>query len=66
MNQPSGAKPTILVVDDTPENIDVLRGILGDDCTLKIANSGQLALKIAAAQPPDLMGLAIGAGHETC
>jgi hypothetical protein len=39
----------------TPENIDVLRGILGADYTIKIANSGQLALKITAAQHTDLI-----------
>ena len=52
-------KNTLLVVDDTPENIDVLRGILGADYTVKIATSGQLALKIIAAQPPDLILLHI-------
>lgn len=48
-------KNTLLVVDDTPENIDVLCGILGADYIIKIANSGQLALKITAAQHPDLI-----------
>ena len=59
LSQPANARPTILVVDDTPENIDVLRGILGADYMLKIATSGQLALKIAAIQPPDLILLDI-------
>ena len=27
------AKPTVLIVDDMPENIDILRGILKDDKT---------------------------------
>lgn len=49
MSQPP-VRPTILAVDDTPEDIDALRGILGADCTIRIANSGQLALKIAAAR----------------
>ncbi len=61
---------TLLVVDDTPENIDVLRGILGTDYTVKVANSGQLALKIVAAQPPDLILLDIMMpgmdGYEVC
>ena len=59
-----------MVVDDTPENIDVLRGILGAEYTLKVANSGLLALKIAAAQPPDLILLDIMMpemdGYEVC
>ena len=70
MSHPSVAKPTILLVDDTPENIDVLRGILGDDYAIKIANSGQLALKIVAAQSPDLILLDVMMpgmdGYEVC
>ncbi len=63
-------KNTLLVVDDTPENIDVLRGILGADYAIKVANSGQLALKIAATQPPDLILLDVIMpgmdGYEVC
>lgn len=63
-------KNTLLVVDDTPENIDVLRGILGAEYSVKVANSGQLALKIVAAQPPDLILLDIMMpgmnGYEVC
>ena len=55
MHMNSTEKNTLLVVDDTPENIDVLRGILCTDYIIKIANSGQLALKIATAQHPDLI-----------
>lgn len=70
MNQSSFLKPTVLVVDDTPENIDVLRGVLAADYTVKVANSGALALKIAGAQPPDLILLDIMMpgmdGYEVC
>ncbi len=63
-------KNTLLVVDDTPENIDVLRGILGGDYMVKIANNGSLALKIVAAQPPDLILLDVMMpgmdGYEVC
>lgn len=63
-------KNTLLVVDDTPANIDVLRGILGADYTIKIANNGPLALKIAAEQPPDLILLDVMMpgmdGYEVC
>jgi putative two-component system response regulator len=63
-------KSTLLIVDDTPENIDVLRGILSADYTVKIANSGHLALKIVAAQPPDLILLDVMMpgmdGYEVC
>lgn len=63
-------KNSLLVVDDTPENIDVLRGILGAEYSVKVANSGQLALKIVAAQPPDLILLDVMMpgmnGYEVC
>jgi len=35
------AKPVVLLVDDTPFNIDVLRGVLGGAYTLKVATSGR-------------------------
>lgn len=63
-------KNSLLVVDDSPENIDVLRGILGADYSIKVATSGQLALKIVAAQPPDLILLDVMMpemdGYEVC
>ena len=30
-------KATVLAVDDTPENLDVVKGILGDDNQVKVA-----------------------------
>ena len=63
-------KNSLLIVDDTPENIDVLRGILSADYTIKIANNGPLALKIASAQHPDLILLDVMMpgmdGYEVC
>ena len=53
-------KFTILAVDDTPENLDVVKGILSADYIVKAATSGPMALKIAEKQPPDL----ILAGHH--
>ena len=51
---------TVLVVDDMPANIDVLRGILRDDYRVKVATSGERALKIARSTPlPDLILLDI-------
>ena len=32
-------RPMILVVDDTPENIDVLSGLLGDEYDVKVAKT---------------------------
>jgi putative two-component system response regulator len=48
-------KSTLLVVDDTPENIDVLRGILGADYIVKVATNGPLALRIVEEHAPDLI-----------
>jgi putative two-component system response regulator len=63
-------KETVLVVDDNPDNINVLCGILGNEFKLKIASNGSLALKIAAEQPPDLILLDINMpvmnGYEVC
>ena len=56
----SASKPTILVVDDTPDNIDLLRAVLEDDYRTKIAVNGERALKIAAGgDQPDLILLDI-------
>jgi len=49
----------ILLVDDTPENIDVLNGMLSN-FKRKIATNGERALKIATgSSPPDLILLDI-------
>lgn len=64
-------KPTILVVDDTPDNIDLLRAVLEDDYRTKIAVNGERALKIAAgSDQPDLILLDIMmpgmSGYDVC
>ena len=40
-------KKTILIADDVPDNIYVLCTILKGDYTIKVANNGNTALKIA-------------------
>lgn len=61
---------TILIVDDTKENIDVLSGLLIDDYSIKFALDGKMALKIAEKFHPDLILLDIMMpnmdGYETC
>ncbi|MGR5268162.1 HD-GYP domain-containing protein [Vibrio astriarenae] len=64
-------KLTVLVVDDTPENIEVLAGALGKEYRIKAANNGHVAIKIAQMQPaPDLILLDIMMpdmdGYEVC
>ena len=52
-------KGVILAVDDTPENLDVVRGALGDDYMIKAAINGMIALKITQKSAPDLILLDI-------
>jgi diguanylate cyclase (GGDEF)-like protein len=50
------ANARILLVDDTPENLDVLSAILEDiHCQLMVATNGERALELAARQYPDLI-----------
>lgn len=71
MSSVKGRRPIILVVDDTPENIDVLKGALINDYTVRPAPNGQIALKAALVPPyPDLVLLDIMMpgmdGYEVC
>ncbi len=45
-------KARILVVDDDPKNIEILREILKSQYTVLSATSGQKAVALAAANPP--------------
>lgn len=71
MNSEYENKPTVLVVDDTPDNLALVSGLLKDTYKLKVANSGEKALKIARSEsPPDLILLDIMmpemSGYEVC
>jgi len=61
---------TVLVVDDTPANIDVLVGILKDRYNVKAAINGMMALKIAKESPSDIILLDVMMpgidGFEVC
>jgi sigma-B regulation protein RsbU (phosphoserine phosphatase) len=63
-------KPVVLAVDDTPENLDVVRGILVPDYKVKAVTNGVAALKLAEKQPPDIILLDIMMpemdGYEVC
>jgi putative two-component system response regulator len=53
-------KQSILVVDDTPENITILSDVLSHDYRIRVATSGEKALKIVYSdEPPDLILLDI-------
>jgi putative two-component system response regulator len=52
-------RPRILVVDDEPTNLRVLRQILQNDYTLSFSRSGQDALDLVEREQPDLILLDI-------
>jgi two-component system, sensor histidine kinase and response regulator len=61
----------ILVVDDTPENLELLMSLLGErGYTVRPAVNGELALKSAQSNPPDIILLDIRMpemdGYEVC
>lgn len=54
------ASPTILVVDDAPENLSLISSLLRDTYKVKVANSGEKALRHVQGEPrPDLILLDI-------
>ncbi|MFD1382704.1 two-component system response regulator [Rhodanobacter aciditrophus] len=64
-------KPIVLLVDDTPDNIDVLAASLDNEYTLKVAVRGERALIVARSTPkPDLILLDVMMpdmdGYEVC
>jgi putative two-component system response regulator len=60
MNTSEPAAPAILIVDDMPQNIEVLGGVLDPHYKVRAATSGPRALVIAAKDPqPDLILLDI-------
>ena len=64
-------KQSILIVDDTPDNLTLMTGLLKDAYRTRVANNGERALKLAATLPyPDLILLDIMMpgidGYEVC
>ena len=67
----SSEKNTLLIVDDSAENLQILNALLKDEYKLKMAKSGEKAIEIASQVPqPDLILLDVimpGAdGFEVC
>ncbi|MDB5894823.1 MAG: two-component system response regulator [Rhodoferax sp.] len=67
------AKPvvTVLVIDDTPDNLSLMSSLLKDHYRVKVANHGEKGLRIANGEvPPDLILLDIMMpdidGYEVC
>jgi len=63
-------RPVVLVVDDTPQNLEVVTGILRDHYRARVALDGPTALKLARASPPDLILLDVMMpdmnGYQVC
>ncbi len=63
-------KPTILIVDDTPENLRLLGSILEQTYEILVATNGPDALRIAVTSPPAVILLDIMmpgmSGFEVC
>ena len=66
----SAVRPTVLVVDDAPENLMIMESILAKKYALKLFNDAKEALDYAYANPPDLILLDIMMpnidGFEAC
>lgn len=63
-------QPTVLIVDDEPLSLDMLRLALRDEYKILTANNGREGLNIATAQLPDIILLDIVMpemdGYEVC
>lgn len=64
-------RPVVLVVDDTPDNLSLMAGLLRDRYRVRLANSGERALQLVKAEPhPDVVLLDVMMpgldGHEVC
>ncbi|MGF1910899.1 two-component system response regulator [Vibrio kasasachensis] len=63
-------KATILAVDDTPTNIEVVKGVLADDYLVQAALNASMAFKIIEKRKPDLILLDIMMpdvdGYQVC
>lgn len=61
---------SVLVVDDQPDNIDILVDTLGSEYRIRAATSGEQALRLVGKAPPDLILLDIMMpvmdGFEVC
>ncbi|CZZ95568.1 metal-dependent phosphohydrolase [Bordetella ansorpii] len=70
MKKPIDARPTLLLVDDEPTNLQVLRHTLQDDYRLFFARDGRKGIELARMEHPDLILLDIMmpdiSGYEVC
>ncbi|MDR3331491.1 MAG: response regulator, partial [Synergistaceae bacterium] len=66
----SGGKSSVLIVDDTELNVDILVDALGDRYDVSVAFDGESALAIVAENPPDIILLDVVmpgmSGYDVC
>jgi len=70
MSDSPASRPTILAVDDTPDNLSLLSDLLKDDYRVLATKSGEKALQLAVEKAPDLVLLDVQMpgmdGWEVC
>jgi len=63
-------KPTVLVVDDSPNNLSLIANLLHESYTVKAVNRGAKVFKVVSEEQPDLILLDIMMpdldGYEVC
>ena len=63
-------KPSVLIVDDSPDNLSLMAGLLLNHYTVKTATAGAQVVKIAITEQPDVILLDIMMpdldGYEVC
>jgi putative two-component system response regulator len=63
-------RASLLVVDDTPANLNLMAGLLNTEYRVRLANGGARALELAQREPPDLVLLDVMMpdvdGYEVC
>jgi len=66
----AATRPTVLVVDDTPQNLNLISELLAHRYKVRVAPSGARALQIARTTPPDMILLDVVMpepdGYEVC
>ncbi len=71
IDQAATARATVLVIDDSPDSLTHMSGLLKDTYRVKVATQGEVGLKVALSAPtPDLILLDIMMpdvdGYEVC
>ncbi|WP_255990760.1 response regulator [Chitinolyticbacter albus] len=63
-------RQVVLIVDDSPDTLALIGGLLQPEYQIKVATSGEQALLVAVTDPPDLILLDVTmpgmGGHQTC